>query len=62
MEDYTTDGLKRRQMDLTVSYLHLIDKKLKKTNKYLGIIAGVSIATLVLKFKAFKELVDMKGE
>lgn len=62
MKDYTPEGIKQHQMDLTVSYLHLIDKKLKKTNKYLGIIAGVSLVSLAFKFKAFKELIGMKGE
>lgn len=62
MKDYTPEGIRQRQKDLTVSYLHLIDRKLKKTNKYLGIIASVSLISLAFKFKAFKEFIGMKGE
>lgn len=62
MKDYTPEGIRQHQMDLTVGYLNLIDKKLKKTNKRLGIIAGVGLISLMFKVKAFRELLGMKGE
>lgn len=62
MKDYTPEGVREHQIDIGVSYLHLIDKKLKKTNKYLGILVGVGLVSFALRFKAFKELIGMKGE
>lgn len=62
MEDYTPTGIKKRQIDNGFSNLRSIDKKLTKTNKYLGIITVIGLASLAIKFKAFKEFIGMKGE
>ena len=43
MHDYTTNGLVLSQMDMANSYLYLIDKKLKKINRNLRLIAFVGV-------------------
>jgi hypothetical protein len=62
MHDYTTNGLVVSQMDMANSYLYLIDKKLKKLNRSLRVIAIVGVATMVFKHKdKIKELINLKG-
>lgn len=63
MHDYTSSGLVVSQMDMANSYLYLIDKKLKKINRNLRIIAFVAITTSLYKHKdKIKELIKMKGD
>ena len=65
--DYTTDGIRAVQMDLTVSYLNLIDSKLKKINKNLSRITTMAIvAAGVIMYKhrrtVKEKLNNLKGE
>lgn len=60
--DYTPEGVRANQIDIAVSYQYLLDKKLKKTNRYLALLTLISLTSLAFKFKAFKELIGMKGD
>lgn len=60
--DYTSDGIRNNQIGVGVGQLCAINKKLKKTNRYLVLISVIGVTCLAFKFKAFKEFIDMKGE
>ena len=62
MQDYTPEGVREHQIDVAVSYQYLIDKKLKKTNKYLFLLTLISLTSLAFKFKAFKDFIGLKGD
>lgn len=62
MRDYTPEGIMRNQMDLSVAYLNLIDKKLSKMNRRLGLLVAIGVVTLAMKLKAYEEFTKMKGE
>ena len=64
MYDYTPEGFRARQADLTVAYLNLIDSKLAKINRKLTIITMLAIGVAVYKNKDVitAELKKMKGE
>ena len=62
MHDYTTNGLVLSQMDMANSYLYLIDKKLKKINRNLRLIAFVGVTVSLYKHKdKITELINLKG-
>lgn len=46
--DYTPEGIKAHQLELTVAYLNLIDKKLNKANRCLTVLTLTSVAGLYL--------------
>lgn len=60
--DYTQKGVITNQVGVGVGQLCSINKKLKKTNRYLMILTAIGVIHLVIKTKAFKEFIDMKGE
>lgn len=62
MRDYTPEGVRENQIDIAVSYQYLMDKKLKKTNRYLFLLTLIGLTSLAFKFKAFKEFVGLKGD
>lgn len=63
MYDYTEDGFRARQADLTVAYLNLIDNKLAKINRKLTVITLLALGTVIYEHKhILKELKNMKGE
>lgn len=63
MFDYSEDGLRARQADLTVAYLNLIDTKLAKINRKLAIITLLALGTIIYEHKhVLKELKNVKGE
>ena len=62
MIDYTPEGIRQNQIDIGLSYQYLIDKKLKKANRYLFLLTLIGLTTVAFKFKAFKEFIEMKGE
>lgn len=62
MKDYTPEGVRYDQIDTALSYQYLIDKKLKKNNRYLCLLTLIGLTSLAFKFKAFKEFLGMKGD
>ena len=61
--DYTPEGIHHYQTELGVSYLHLIDKKLKKINRNVKILTLLGITLVILKNKdTIKQLKNVKGE
>lgn len=63
MIDYTEEGFRARQMDLTVGYLNLIDNKLAKIQRRLTVLTVLGVGVLLYKNKkVIKELKKLKGE
>lgn len=63
MFDYTEDGLRARQADLTVAYLNLIDTKLAKINRRLTMLTAIAVGVILYKNKeTLKSLKNLKGE
>lgn len=63
MYDYTPEGIRHNQLNLTVAYLNLIDKKLAKISRRLTTLTLLGIAVFVIKHKNdIKELKNMRGE
>lgn len=63
MFDYTPEGIKAQQNDIALSYLHLMDKKLKKINGKLRTIAFLGMVLVAIKCKGvIEEQIKMKGE
>lgn len=61
--DYTEEGYRARQADLTVAYLNLIDTKLSKINKKLGLLTTIVVGAFLLKNKnTIKNFINVKGE
>ena len=59
MNDYTAEGLKKRQYDAAVSQLHSISKSLKKISRSLTLITLITVGITAYKLK---ELKYVKGE
>lgn len=61
--NYTPEGISQYQYDIAVSYLHLIDKKLKKIGRNISILTILGIGLAVYNHKdKLKKLKNMKGE
>lgn len=63
MFDYTEEGYRARQADLTVAYLSLIDSKLAKIQRRLTVLMILGAGVMLYKNKRIiKELKKLKGE
>lgn len=61
--DYTPEGIAQRQNDIAVSQLYLIDKKLQKISRNVGILTFAAVIALIFKHKdKIKDLKNVKGE
>jgi hypothetical protein len=64
MFDYTPEGHAIRQGDIAVAYLDLIDKKLAKLNRRVGVLTLAITAAVIFKNKEIiiNKVQYMKGE
>jgi hypothetical protein len=63
MFDYTEDGYRARQADISVAYLNLIDTKLSKINRKLGLLTVIAAGAFIMKNKkVIKKFINVKGE
>ena len=61
--DYTPEGIKYNQREITISHLYLINKELRKLNRKISLLCLAGVAFIIVKHKdKIEEFIKMKGE